>query len=222
MGASRFPILLQVSVTATKIKPKPTNWRKMNPPAPNTPASPMLLEIRRSISPADLRWETDQGLLTAENHCYVDMKAVKLPEALKVLEEEKELLQWLEDVGSDAQMMDQVIEDYREIGSAALAFDLGTSAAVYALSAVGCVTFSSCNGGFDGSSGHIVDYPSVLFYAKPRHVPRLLLAAELSGVGMIVNHIGQLELYADDIRLFAAFSEALLRGPVPKDEENIK
>ena len=60
--------------------------------------------------------------------------------------------------------------------------DLGVASAVAALSAVGCIPFTSCNAGSLGGA-HSAPYPIVRFFAPREIAGELLDSAEEAGVG---------------------------------------
>src|SRR5262245_51493667 len=145
------------------------------------------MAIRRSIKSDDLRWVTHAGMLTVDNHEYEPIGRVSIAQAQRILSEEEEVFWDLEAQEFSLAAVEQVETELCEVGSEVVRFDLGTSATVHALKAVGCFPVYSCNGGCFGPGPHrLNDYPTILCYAKPRHDPRLLQAGEHSGVGIIL------------------------------------
>ena len=99
---------------------------------------------------------------------------------------------------------DEVYEHVAEYGP-----DVGVGSAVYALYLLGCLPFSSCNGGAFGSL-HGEDYPLIAFYPSEDSAPVLARLTERLNMGIDNGDEGQLILYSDDIRKMLAFAEATL------------
>jgi hypothetical protein len=85
--------------------------------------------------------------------------------------------------------------------------DLGVAGTVLTLSAMGCYTIASCNGGCFGDFHH-EKYPLVVFFAKGDDRDILLCAAERSGIG-ISNKNGNLLVWANDIWHMHRFAKAI-------------
>lgn len=87
--------------------------------------------------------------------------------------------------------------------------DMGVASAVLALSAAGCVPFTSCNGGAFGG-GHYEKYPLVGFYL-PRQLATILprIVAD-AGVGLYQHGGGVFQVYANEIPAMMRFAERML------------
>ena len=88
--------------------------------------------------------------------------------------------------------------------------DFGVSAAVAAISALGCVPVTSCRGPTLGRRPHAQPAPMIVFYARKHHLERLIDAVVEANC-QIVNNGAKLELYADDLRKLHQFA-IVLRG----------
>ncbi len=87
--------------------------------------------------------------------------------------------------------------------------DLGVASAVLALSAAGCVPFTSCNGGAFGG-GHHEKYPLVGFYLPSRLATLLPRIVAEAGVGLHQHGGGVFQVYANEIPAMMRFSESML------------
>lgn len=94
-----------------------------------------------------------------------------------------------------------------EVGPGPDALNVGTAAAVLALSAAGCVTVSSCN----GQPSHQYDRPIVAFWMQPPRYALIDAAAAASECGLEASANGLVILYAADIRRFPRFARAIHR-----------
>ncbi|NWM10604.1 hypothetical protein, partial [Escherichia coli] len=102
-------------------------------------------------------------------------------------------------------------EEFTDDPGGMMGLEIGVASTVAALSAAGCVPFASCNGGAFGGPHH-ESHPLVVFCARREHLPLLLAAAELTGVGMESGQMGEVMVYADDIRRMPAFAATLLEN----------
>jgi hypothetical protein len=87
--------------------------------------------------------------------------------------------------------------------------DMGVASAVLALSAAGCVPFTSCNAGAFGGR-HFEKYPLVGFYLPcqlANILPRIVAEA---GVGLHQHGSGVFQIYADEIPAMMRFAERML------------
>jgi hypothetical protein len=132
-----------------------------------------------------------------------------LNEAREALKAEAELLEEAREmVGGGGTLVDLDIDDLDDISVAELGpMDLGTSAATLALNAVGCPTVGSC-------AGHTEGYPIISFWARPAWVPLLLKAAKTARVGIINNHHGMAEVFAQphDVMGLVRLAKQLVDG----------
>ncbi|WP_231029255.1 hypothetical protein [Sphingomonas sp. IC-56] len=171
------------------------------------------IELVRAVDDTRLGWpgtrQLQEGSRLGGNHEYVDLRYISWADAIAVAREEREIS---DRIGRADDPDDEwtVIQDELEDDPGLLVLlDLGVASTVAALSAAGCITISSCNGGAHGDHHH-ERYPLVAFYARRQHVPLLLSAAELAGVGIENDPDGALVVYADALDRMSAFAAALL------------
>ncbi len=86
--------------------------------------------------------------------------------------------------------------------------DLGVASAVNAVSALGCIPFTSCNGGWFGGI-HASAQLIVGFYLRPAHLPHVQQAAAQAEIGLRQAQHGGMCLIADDPEALMAFAVAL-------------
>ena len=102
------------------------------------------------------------------------------------------------------------LEDLLEEIGAVAQLDVGVASTVAALSATGCIPFTSCSAGaFRG--WHYEKHPLVVFYARPEAVPLLVQCAQNADVGLENEEeiYNPLIVYSDDIRKMRDFANAL-------------
>jgi len=87
--------------------------------------------------------------------------------------------------------------------------DMGVASAVLALSAAGCVPFTSCNGGAFGG-GHYEKYPLVGFYLPLQLATILPRIVAEAGVGLYQHGGGVFQVYANEIPAMMRFAERML------------
>lgn len=86
--------------------------------------------------------------------------------------------------------------------------ELGVASAVVALSTIGCIPYTSCNGGvFDGE--HVEELLIVGFYLRPAQVQAVKEAGRDAGVGLTNDHNGGVYAVTDDPRAMVAFAMKL-------------
>lgn len=171
------------------------------------------VDIERQISPERLRWpsasQARDGSGFGGNRDYYDLRGQHWSDVGDVLREEHELIARIEQAEDPDEESELIEEEFTEDPGVMMGLDLGVASAVVALSAAGCVPFASCNGGAFGGLHH-ESHPLVAFLARREHVPLLLEAAERSGVGMESDEVGEVMVYADDIRRMPLFAAKLL------------
>jgi len=86
--------------------------------------------------------------------------------------------------------------------------ELGVVSAVAALSAIGCIPYTSCNGGVFGGE-HAADLLIVGFYLRPPHVETVREAARRAGVGLTNDRNGGVYVVANDPRAMVHFAATL-------------
>ncbi len=83
----------------------------------------------------------------------------------------------------------------RDLDDPLWGLDLGVASATLALSAAGCVTFSSCNGGVFREARHPEGYPLIAFFMRPRIAAEIEVTAADAGVGVDTHPDGSLQVY---------------------------
>lgn len=92
--------------------------------------------------------------------------------------------------------------------------DVGVVSAVIALSALGCVTATSCN----GQPRHQYPVPMVVFWVRPGGLPAVHAAATAAGCQLSNGSSGSVVLTAPDVGgllRFAAATQSALDQPAP-------
>lgn len=77
-----------------------------------------------------------------------------------------------------------------------------------ALSAIGCIPYTSCNGGVFGGE-HTADLLIVGSYLRPPHVETVREAARRAGVGLTNDRNGGIYAVTDDPRAMIGFATTL-------------
>jgi hypothetical protein len=169
------------------------------------------IDIQRRIDASKLGWptkdQTGQESGLGCNRAYDDLTGQSWADAQTVFELERDSISKIEseyETVDDESLEDALLEAEMYLEG----LDLGVAATVIALSAAGCVPFSSCNAGAFGGY-HQERYPLVAFYA-PRNIVELLVSAAtetetgLEGGDYLVA-------YTDDIRKLTSFAWALMK-----------
>jgi hypothetical protein len=172
------------------------------------------VQVSRKVNESRLRWPSDEhaaGDGLGGNRNYADLRRFPWDEALEVFKLEGELMARVE-ASADPEQEYELIEDelYEELSINLCGLDLGVAAAVLALSAAGCVPFSSCNAGTFGG-GHPELYPLVAFYGRKEAIALLLACAEEADAGLESDD-GAIVLYAADIPAIRRFAEAVFKN----------
>jgi hypothetical protein len=175
------------------------------------------IDIQRAVDASRLGWPTkdqtgpDSGF--GCNRAYEDLTGRSWVDAQTVFDLERDLISKIE---SERESLDE--ESFEtELLEAEMyldGLDLGVAATVIALSAAGCVPFSSCNAGAFGGD-HQERYPLVAFYAPTNAVELLLSAATEAEIGL--DGGDYLVAYADDIRKLSGFAWALMKRAAALD-----
>jgi hypothetical protein len=172
------------------------------------------VEVTRLVDLHQLAWPTrkqrsaDSSL--GGNPEYLDFSGRGWSEAKRLIRYETSLLNEFAGLESLAQSLkstgraDKISEQLHGL-------DLGIASAVFALSAAGCIPFSSCNGGIPGDY-HSEQYPLVAFYARGPAVPLLLAAAEEVTAGLENTDAGALMVYSRDLITMVRFARSLLKS----------
>lgn len=169
-------------------------------------------KVIRKIDPKALGWLSDQQASSGVwcNHSYEDLRGLSWQEARETLECEQSLMQRINDSEDAVATMNEIADEfYEDPGLDPFGLDVGVASTVVALSALGCVPLSSCNGGCYGDF-HRESYPLVVFCAKPIHVPDLIKAATAADVNLENDHDGALIVHTADIARLSEFARALI------------
>lgn len=171
------------------------------------------IEIVRAVDCTRLGWpaldQRQEGGRLGGNHEYVDLRHISWAEAVDIADEERGIIDRIERADDPDAEWTVIEEELEEDPGLMVLIDLGIASTVAALSAAGCITVSSCNGGAYGDHHH-ERYPLVAFYARRQHVPLLLGAAERAGVGIENDPDGAVVVYADAIDRMPMFAAALI------------
>lgn len=173
------------------------------------------LNIVRDVDLDQLGWPTahaaqEDGWLGG-NYQYLALVGLRWSEVEDMLELEAELMERVSHAPDPAHEEGVVQDELLEWDVGLQGLDLGVAAAVAALSASGCIPFSSCNGGAFGRSHHEV-FPLVAFYSRREIIPLLLEGAADSNVGIMNGDEGELILHANHIEAMSEFAKAVLRN----------
>lgn len=181
------------------------------------PASPSLdVHVTIEVDPAALTWpapgaardETGLGM----NRQYCDLRGMGWRTVKGILAVEGELIREVmaapDPVLAMVELGARIEEELDEGGDHPLfGLDLGVASATLSLSAVGCVTFASCNGGGFGEGRHLESYPLIAFYMRSRVAAIIAECAALANVGLAMHNDGSLQVYADRATDLYAFAK---------------
>lgn len=170
------------------------------------------------INPDLLRvmWIDEVAEGIGDNRLYGDVTGTDWSEVELVIAAEEALLKAAESNAVDAADFDRIVrqtideqypgEDFDEGPVSAFAMlDGGVMAAVAALSAAGCIPTTSCNGHY----GHAEPHPVVRFSTDECRLPLIRDACASSGCGLIMDHLGMLQLHAADVLAMVEFARQL-------------
>jgi hypothetical protein len=148
------------------------------------------------------------------NRMYFDIRGALWREAETMLQTELDVIQRVTTSSAPDQEMDVVDEEMDETcddtGEHPLwGLDLGVAGATFALSAAGCIPFTSCNAGAFGSRHHQEAYPLVAFYMRPKVASVITDAAMDAGAGLFQHPNGSLQVYGSAIGHILGFAHAL-------------
>lgn len=170
----------------------------------------------QSVDPRRLGWPTDEEAdeesgLGCNRH-YQDLRYVDWDEVAAMIKVEGALLARIEhstDWEDEAANIDEELEEdlEREDFHPLWGLDLGVGSAVAALSAFGCVPFTSCNGGAFGGE-HLERYPLVAFYMRPTHLEGIAAAAAEVGAGLY-EHGGSVQVFGETVHKLFDFARRL-------------
>lgn len=167
----------------------------------------------RAIDTRQLGWLSGARATTRSNFPanfqYIDLRGATLALVDRAMTEEQDGYAYLEANGFSDAAIDEI--DRRQTHESSFPMlDFGMSAAVAAISALGCVPVTSCRGPTLGRRPHAQPAPMIVFYARKHHVARLIESA-VEADCQIVNNGAKLEIYADDLRKLHRFAIVLRR-----------
>lgn len=155
--------------------------------------------------------EVEDGRNPGMNLSYYDMRECDWDEVIAALELETELLRKIRMSSSPYDDEDSAIDqNYEDISILMFGLDIGVATVVCALSAVGCIPISSCNGGTLGGNHH-EDHPLVVFFANDEHVDTLTRAARHAGINLDIDrHTSGTIAYCDGLDEMMEFGRRLI------------
>lgn len=183
-------------------------------PIPQSPSLGVDVE-RADLTKARLSWpepgEAGEESGLGCNRAYFDMRGVGWLQVRDMLSVEAELLRRVlgaPDPSDELAAVEEEIDEDLDAGGEhpLWGLDLAVASATLALSAAGCVTFASCNGGGIDGSHHLEAYPLVAFYMRPRIAGVIHMSATAAGVGLHTHGDGFVHVYGDratDVYVFA-------------------
>lgn len=171
------------------------------------------VEVERDVNSSQVVWVPDDVLDSgwySGNHEWFDTRGTTWSQAQEALQSEERLL---EQLGLLDDSWDEDSELYEEVTlerfESLMGLDIGVASTVSALSAAGCLPFTSCNGGCLGGH-HQENYPLVAFYARSQWIPELLEAATEAQVGLVNGDQNSLVVYTGDIHRMLAYGRTLI------------
>jgi len=165
----------------------------------------------RHIDTSDLAWpvrrEATTGFGMGCNCDYQDFRRLPWREAQRLLNAELSFVLQIEKARRPEATCRAIDRELFET-SVLHNLDLGIASSVVALSAAGCVPFSSCNAGAFGGF-HPEQFPCVAFCARPETCVLLLECGTSASIGL-ADSDRVLVAYAEDIRGMLRFAASLI------------
>ena len=165
------------------------------------------VEKLEELSSAEATDADEQGYL-AGNQSYRDLRGFRWDDVRRALEFESGLVGRIKAADNSA----AAELDFDEIRLQALdpieelcGLDVGVASAVLAISALGAIPVSSCNGGCFGPP-HQAQHPYVAFYLPKDHAVRILDLAEAADIGLGVDSDGIAQIYSRTVHDFLRFA----------------
>lgn len=152
-----------------------------------------------------------------ENPEYWDLRELSLIEAKRLSDNESEFIERIESAEDPDEEYTLILDELYENPDDLMSLDIGVASTVGAISAMGCIPISSCNGGTFGDS-HDEDCPLVGFYARTSDIDTLMKIARRTNVGIENGHSGFLVVFADDLRNLRSFADSLIRWVEKKEQ----
>jgi hypothetical protein len=170
------------------------------------------LPLTWNVTKGALRWpeedECDHDAGLGGNRNYEDMRGMTWPDVDLIMDIENVALTRIFASDKPDEEEGLIEEEFLEDPEWPM-FDIGVASLVSALSACGCVPFTSCNGGVFGGARHHELYPLVAFHCLPKSIDLIIEAAKATGVGLEKGGNGAVVAFASDIRNMMTFAQAL-------------
>lgn len=171
------------------------------------------VEVRWDEGIRNLRGMEESEASSEDGIClnleYADYRGMLVEDAIEGVEEEAQLLVDIAEAGWDTDEAEAVIDENIESMGLTGPLDPGVAGLVLAISALGGIPISSCNGGLVGISSHGSDVPHIIFTAPPDVMDRIIPVAMASEVGLIFNQ-GYAEAFADYLPNLHRLARSLL------------
>lgn len=168
----------------------------------------------RSIDPSTLVWPSEReasGGLRCDNHSYLDFRGFSWNDARRILAFEEELVNRIKATEDPEAARDEIMDElYEDDDEGLFGMDIGVASAVVALSAAGCIPFTSCNGGYYGDY-HLEHYPLIGCYIRPDKISSLLNAAIEADVSITNDESGAVFVYTSEISGIVAFARSMIK-----------
>ena len=176
-----------------------------------------------SVDRSTLVWpsedDIDEGVCQDLNRQYEDMQGAKTSDVLVVLNAEAAFTASFAEHGDLDEALD-VWEDALEgqcsdwfLLTPVQSLEPGVASLVAALACLGCLPFTSCNGGVFGGS-HSFAVPHVCFFAQGEHLDALEPLAERAGVSLSEDsrEIGAVVASSEKIEAMRAFALSIAQA----------
>ena len=177
---------------------------------------PIEIQVIRDLDPALLRPLDDDEASTGDgmmlNHAYVDVRGCDASDLDHAIAEETAFYDEASELDGDPDALLDLLD--RHFIDSESCFDVGVTAAVVAISTVGGVPISSCNGGWFGDD-HRSSVPHILFSTTPEKLDIVQRAAAAANCGL-TNNGAHAELFADELPKLLRFAlevQKLTAGP---------
>lgn len=171
--------------------------------------------IQRKVTAESLEWPNKRILRSESlggNRDYYPIGRMGWKEVQETINDEVAILQLIlgsEDPEAEHENWEE--STYEEPDGGLLGLDLGTNSLSAALSASGCVTFYSCNGGIFG--GHHNDsHPVIAFYCPRDIFPVILESSVFANTGLYHGHSGGIAVYSRRVTSFVKMAKSLYRA----------
>lgn len=170
------------------------------------------IHIRQEIDCNKLYWPIDEDCEEESglgmNRDYFDLRGLSFDDVAPLIESEKKFAIRAAECEDYDEIEEELYENtnyyYHECF---FGLDPGVASSVVALSAFGCIPFTSCNAGAFGGN-HPETIPLVGFFARPEHIPQLLEAARECQVGLVNDRsdAGAVVLFAENVAALQTFA----------------